>query len=119
MLLYLLAVVLLSRISLKMLAKSLKPILLIVLITSLLQILYNDDGRVLWEAGRFQLTTGGIFMAIFTAVRIAALVAASSMLTYTTSPTLLTDAIERLFSPLKACISTSIYRDDDDNRFAV
>lgn len=102
MLLYLLAVVLLSRISLKMLAKSLKPILLIVLITSLLQILYNDDGRVLWEAGRFQLTTGGIFMAIFTAVRIAALVAASSMLTYTTSPTLLTDAIERLFSPLKA-----------------
>ena len=40
-------------------------------------------------------------MAIFTTARIVVLVIASSMLTYTTSPTLLTDAIERLFSPLK------------------
>ena len=40
-------------------------------------------------------------MAIFTTVRIATLVVASSMLTYTTSPTMLTDTIERLFSPLK------------------
>ena len=40
-------------------------------------------------------------MAIFTTVRIICLVIASSMLTYTTSPTMLTDAMERLFSPLK------------------
>ena len=40
-------------------------------------------------------------MAIFTTLRIVILVVASSMLTYTTSPTMLTDAIERLFSPLK------------------
>lgn len=92
----------LSRISLKMIVKSLKPIVIIVLITSVLQIFYNDSGTVLWEVGRFQLTTGGIFMAVFTVIRIVSLVLASSLLTYTTSPTLLTDAIERLFSPLKA-----------------
>ncbi len=99
---YLAAAVLLSRISLKMLAKSLKPIVIIVVITSVLQIFYNSDGTVLWELGKFQLTSGGVFMAVFTTIRIIALVAASSLLTYTTSPTLLTDAIERLFSPLKA-----------------
>lgn len=102
MVLYLVLTVLLSKISLKMLLKSLKPIVIIVLITAVLQIFYNKDGTVLFELGKFQLTTGGIYMAVFTTIRIVALVAASSMLTYTTSPTLLTDAIERLFSPLKA-----------------
>ena len=101
MVLYLALTVLLSKISLKMLRKSLKPIVIIVLITAVLQIFYNKNGTVLLELGKFQLTAGGIYMAVFTTVRIVALVAASSMLTYTTSPTLLTDAIERLFSPLK------------------
>lgn len=99
---YLVLAVLLSKISLKMIAKSLKPIVIIVLITSVLQLFYNKDGTVLLELGKWQLTSGGVFMAIFTTVRIIALVTASSLLTYTTSPTLLTDAIERLFSPLKA-----------------
>lgn len=101
MVVYLLLTVLLSKISAKMLLKSLKPIVIIVAITAVLQIFYNKDGTVLLELGKFQLTSGGIYMALFTTVRIVSLVAASSMLTYTTSPTLLTDAIERLFSPLK------------------
>lgn len=94
-------VVAISRISPKLIFKSVKPIFIIVLITSLLQIIYNDDGKMLVEWGKFHITTGGIFMALFTTIRIVALVIASAMLTYTTSPTLLTDAIERLFSPLK------------------
>lgn len=101
MVVYLILTVAISKISVKMLLKSLKPIIIIVAITAVLQIFYNKDGTVLLELSKFQLTTGGIFMAIFTTIRIVALVAASSMLTYTTSPTLLTDAIERLFSPLK------------------
>ena len=47
------------------------------------------------------LFRSGIYTAIFMAVRIILLVVAGSMLTYTTTPTDLTDAIERLFSPLK------------------
>ena len=92
---------LLSKISLKLIAKSIKPVFIIVLITSVLQIVYNNKGITLLELGRLHITTGGIFTAVFTTVRIVALVVASSLLTYTTSPTLLTDAIERLFSPLK------------------
>lgn len=101
MALLLLATVLMSKISPKLIWKSVKPIFLIVLITSALQLLYNSDGTVLFEWKRLHITTGGVYMAIFTTARIVVLVIASSMLTYTTSPTLLTDAIERLFSPLK------------------
>lgn len=97
----LLIVILLSKISLKLIYKSVKPIFIIVIITSVLQIVYNSDGKMLVEWGKFHITSGGLYMALFTTVRIVALVLASSMLTYTTSPTLLTDAIERLFSPLK------------------
>ena len=101
MLLFLLISVLLSKISLKLIAKSIKPVFIIVLITSVLQIVYNNKGILLAEFGRLHISTGGIFTALFTTLRIVALVVASSLLTYTTSPTLLTDAIERLFSPLK------------------
>lgn len=98
---YLLVAVALSRLSPKLLAKSLKPIVILVLLTSVLQIFYNDDGTVLFGKGWYAVTTDGVWMAVFTTVRIISLVLASSLLTYTTSPTLLTDAIERLFSPLK------------------
>ena len=101
MILLLTVIILLSGISLRLIYKSIKPIFIIVLITSLLQLIYNKNGDVLFEYWKIRITTGGVFTAIFTTVRIAALVAASSMLTYTTSPTMLTDAIERLFSPLK------------------
>lgn len=98
---YLVLAILLSRLSLKLIAKSLKPIVLIVVLTSVLQLFYEKDGTVLLEIGKWQLTSGGVLMAVFTSVRIISLVTASALLTYTTSPTLLTDAIERLCSPLK------------------
>jgi energy-coupling factor transport system permease protein len=47
------------------------------------------------------ITSGGLMTAIFMSVRICLLILCSSMLTYTTTPTVLTDAIERLLSPLK------------------
>ncbi len=96
--------VLLSRIPFKTILKGLKMILVILVFTAFLQIFYNDDGTVLWhpvESWDFKITTGGVFSAVFIAVRIVSLILMSTLLTYTTSPTLLTDAIERLLSPLK------------------
>lgn len=96
--------VLLSRIPLRTILKGLKMILVILLFTAFLQIFYNDNGTVLWhpvEKWDFEITTGGVYSAVFIAVRIVALILLSTLLTYTTSPTLLTDAIERLLSPLK------------------
>ena len=90
-----------SRLSPKLVLKSLKPLIPIVLLTTLLQIYYIKDGNLLFEWKFISITDKGIYMAIFIAVRIFTLLLVSSLLTYTTSPTDLTDAIEKLLSPLK------------------
>lgn len=93
-----------SRISFKVILNGLKMIVVLVVFTGILQLLYNDDGAVLWkpfEQLDFAVTTGGVFSSVFIIIRIVSLILFSSLLTYTTSPTMLTDAIERLLSPLK------------------
>lgn len=95
-------VFLMTRLSPKLVLKSFKPLLPIVLLTTVLQIYYVKEGNILFEWRFITVTDGGIFMAIFIVVRIFALLLMSSLLTYTTSPTDLTDAIEKLLSPLKA-----------------
>ena len=98
------ASVLISRISFKVVMKGMRMIILIILFTAFLQIFYNNKGNVLWQpvpTWKFAVTDSGIYSAIFLSLRIIALILFSSLLTYTTSPTLLTDAIERLLSPLK------------------
>ena len=96
--------ILISKISLKVILKGLKMIVVLVVFTGILQIAYNDEGTILWkpfEQYSFAVTTGGIFSSVFIIIRIVSLILFSSLLTYTTSPTALTDAIERLLSPLK------------------
>lgn len=90
-----------TRLSFKVIAKSFKPIIPIILLTSVLQIFFNKSGEVLISFWKLTVTDQGIFVAIFIAVRILVLIVISSLLTYTTSPTQLTDAIESLLSPLR------------------
>ena len=92
---------LLSGISFKVILKSFKPLLPIILLTTILQMYYVKDGDLLVSWKFIQITDKGVFMAIFIAVRILVLLLISSLLTYTTAPTDLTDAIEKLLSPLK------------------
>ena len=92
---------LVSHLSPKLILKSFKPLLPIVLLTTLLQLYYIQKGNVLFEWKFVTITDTGIYTAIFIAVRIFTLLLISSLLTYTTSPTDLTDAIEKLLSPLK------------------
>lgn len=94
------AVILLSDISVKMYLKSLKVIIVIILITSILNIFYGSGDPIV-QFGIFKITLSGIYRAIFVTVRIICLILISSCLTFTTSPTDLTDAIERLMKPLK------------------
>ncbi len=95
------AVVLLSKVPAKMILKSIKPLAIILLFTAVLNVFYNKDGEVLLSFWRVTITDKGVYTALFTAIRIIMLVVVSSLLTYTTTPTMLTDALERLLSPLK------------------
>ena len=85
--------------------KSLKAVIAIVLFTGVLNLFYGGGTAVWsWKLPHFtmQITDGGIYNAIFISVRIVSLILFSCVLTFTTSPTDLTDALERLMKPLKA-----------------
>lgn len=94
------AIILLSGVPVKMYLKSLKVIIFIVVITSLLNMFYGT-GEPIFQLGFLKITMSGIYRSIFVTVRIICLILISSCLTFTTSPTDLTDAIERLMKPLK------------------
>ncbi len=98
----LVAFMLLSGVPVKMYLKSIKAILPIILVTTLLNVFYISGGTVLFEWKFIQISTKGLFSALFIAIRIVSLIMSSSVLTYTTTPTMLTDGIERLLSPLNA-----------------
>lgn len=93
--------ILMSKVPFRMFFKSLKPIIPIVLFTAIINIFYVGGGKELVSFGFISITTKGITTALFMAVRIILLIMSSSILTYTTVPTMLTDAIEKLLSPLK------------------
>ena len=84
----------------KLFLKSIKSIIPIIIFTALLNLFYIKGGRE-WSLWFLTVTEKGIYTAVFMAVRIILLIVSSSLLTYTTVPTMLTDAIERLLSPLK------------------
>lgn len=99
--LYTVMAVLLSGIPVKMFVKSVKPLLPFLLITAVLNLLIVNSGEVLWQWKFLKLTDEGLNISAFMIIRIVMLITGSSILTYTTSPITLTDAIERLLSPLK------------------
>lgn len=98
---FLIFIMLLSKIPVKLYLKNIKAIWLIIVFTSLINLLYSKTGKTLISFWKITVTTGGVYRAVFLTVRIIILILISSVLTYTTTPNDLTDAIENLLSPLK------------------
>ncbi len=98
-----LAMVIVSGISFKVILKSVKPIFILMLITAIINLFFTKGtGEPLVELWIIKIWTKGIVNAVFMIVRIVSLVVGTSvLLTYTTSPITLTDALERLLKPLK------------------
>lgn len=88
-----------TKISAKIYFKSLKFILFIILFTSMLNIFYAR-GTKIFQFGLLVITKEGLDNSIFVAVRLIILILISSILTFTTSPTDLTYALEKLMKPL-------------------
>ncbi len=98
---YMIIAFLISGIPIKMMLKSIKPILPIIIFTGILNLFFVEGENVLVSWWIFTITLEGVRTMIFMAVRIIFLICGTSLLTYTTSPITLTDAIERVLSPLK------------------
>lgn len=90
-----------AKIPVKLIAKSIKPILPIILFTGILNLFFmTGSSAPLVDWWIFKIYREGVYYAIIMAVRIVCLIAGTSLLTYTTSPIVLTDAIEQLLYPL-------------------
>lgn len=90
----------LSKVPLKFIMKGLKPIFILLLITVLFNLFLTSGGNVLVHVGIFKITEEGLRTAVYMAIRLVYLIMGASLMTFTTSPTALTDAIERLLHPL-------------------
>ena len=97
-----LALALISRIRFSVVMRSLKPVIFILMFTGLINLFFTTGESPLVEWWIIRIYPEGILTAIFMMVRLVCLVAGSSLLlSYTTSPLALTDAIESLFGPLR------------------
>ena len=89
-----------AKIPMRMIVKSLKPIVPIILFTCVLNLFFvTGQGEPLVQVWVLRIYAEGVRYAILMAVRVITLIAGTSLLTYTTSPIVLTDAIERLLAP--------------------
>lgn len=93
------ALVIVSRVPPRLMLRGLKPILVILIFTGILNI-FLTPGTVLWQYGALKITKEGLLIAGKTAVRLILLVIGASIMTLTTTPNKLTDALESLMRPL-------------------
>ena len=91
----------LSKVPVKSILRGLKPVLFIVIFTAVLNLFYTPGNTVLVHFWIFTITLEGVWRAFFMVVRIMMLISGTFLLTYTTSPILLTDGLESLLNPLK------------------
>ena len=89
-----------SKVGARALVRGLKPVLLIILFTGILNLFFTP-GDYLWQFGFLHISRQGIAMAVRMVLRIMLLIMGTFLLTYTTSPIRLTDGLERLLGGLK------------------
>ena len=100
MLVFLIVAVRISKVAVSTILRGMKPLIIIIILTGLLNIFYTP-GEPLVKVWIFTITKEGILNAFFMIIRILMLVTGTFLLTYTTSPIALTDALEIMLSPLK------------------
>ena len=101
MMVFLVSCIKISAIPPKSIVRGMKPLVLILIFTAVLNLFYTDGGIVLVRLGSLAITTEGLKRAFFMIWRILMLISGTFLLTYTTSPISLTDGLESLMNPLK------------------
>ena len=90
-----------STIPVKSIVKGMKPLVMILVFTGVLNLFFTQEGPVLVDFWIITVTLGGLQRAVFMILRILMLISGTFLLTYTTSPISLTDGLESLMGPLK------------------
>ena len=96
------AIIRVSTIPVKSIVKGMKPLVMILVFTGILNLFFTREGRELVNiADKIIITSGGLSRAAMMVARILMLITCTFLLTYTTSPIALTDGLEALMGPLK------------------
>ena len=90
-----------SKIKLSFFLKGVRPLLWLILFTVLLQIFFTRGGTVYWQWGFLSLTKFGLLNGAYIFMRFVLIIFMSTLLTLTTPPLSLADAIESILKPLK------------------
>ena len=98
--LFLAVMIKLSNVPFRYIVRGMKTVLFLLIITVCFN-LFLTPGEVIWEFWIFKMTREGLNFAIKMAIRLSLLILGSSIMTLTTTPTQLTDALESLMRPLK------------------
>ena len=96
---FILSLYLIAKIKLRILFKSLKSILPLLIFMMIFNLIFFGGKTVLLDLGIFTIYTEGVISTLYILVRIVFLLSVTSLLTFTTSPIILTDSIEFLLSP--------------------
>ncbi len=99
--LFLVFVIKISTIPPKSIVRGMKPLVMILVFTGVLNLFFTQEGTVLVEFWVITISTGGLIRAVQMMARILMLISCTFLLTYTTSPIALTDGLESLMNPLK------------------
>ncbi|MDR0846329.1 MAG: energy-coupling factor transporter transmembrane protein EcfT [Lactobacillales bacterium] len=91
-----------SEIKFKLFVDSIKPLLFLILITVVTQMLYTDvsKGHIFWSWGVFAISDYSMEKAVFMFLRFVLVIMLSTLLTLTTMPLSLADALEWFMKPL-------------------
>ncbi len=98
---FILVTVLIANLPFKYIYKGLKPILVLLFITAILNIFMTSGKELLFQWAFIKVYKEGLIIAAFMIVRLVFLIMGTSILTLTTSPIELTDGIEKLLNPFK------------------
>ncbi|WP_270492872.1 energy-coupling factor transporter transmembrane component T family protein [Enterococcus thailandicus] len=91
----------LSKVDMKFFIRGIRPLIWLILFTVALQVLFTSGGEVYWHWGIFNITQFGVLNGLFIFCRFVLIIFMSTLLTLTTPPLELSDAIEYLLRPLK------------------
>ncbi len=97
---FFLCVIKLSKVPFKFVVRGIKPVLFMLVFTAMLNLFWTSGGNVIVKFGIITITEEGIERTVFMALRLIFLIIGSSIMTLTTTPNQLTDAIEKLLKPL-------------------
>lgn len=89
----------LAQVPLSYLVRSLKPIRFLLVFMFLINLFMVKTGETIWAWQFIRITEGGVYQAVYITLRLVLLLAGTSLMTLTTTPIALTDALEKLLSP--------------------